>query len=78
LSHNRRKFIEEPKFFKLVKENVDTTTTTTACSTVNGAQQTSSNLKLKGIIAIFLVINLEENQMLKEMVLLEIFDTVNL
>jgi hypothetical protein len=45
-------FKQEPKNFKLEKENVNTTTTattmTTASSTVTGAPQTTSNLKLKG------------------------------
>jgi hypothetical protein len=45
--HFQTEFKQEPKNFKLEKENVDTTTTTTttASSTVTGAQQTSSNLK---------------------------------
>ena len=43
--HFQTEFKQETKNFKLEKENVDTTT---ASSTVTGAQQTSSNLKLKG------------------------------
>jgi hypothetical protein len=47
--HFQAEFKQEMKNFKLVKENVDTTTTTTtASSNVTGAQQTTSNLKLKG------------------------------
>jgi len=45
--HYQAEFKQEPKNFKLEKENVDrttTTTTTSASSTVTGAQQTTSNL----------------------------------
>jgi hypothetical protein len=48
--HFQTEFKQETKNFKLEKENVDTTT---ASSTVTGAPQTASNLKLKGNSNIF-------------------------